>query len=209
VPGLNPTDVKSYELDWDRPISQLHAQFRGSVFYKETANIFDVSGALILTSGVPYSVPANIGVSYAHGFTIGLKGVVYDEWRWGLNYRFEEISEQFAPFAQVGKEFVDYDHSTPKHLIVSNLGWTRGRWEIDGYARYQSITAGLLPTVGTAGTSLVPVSQYVALDGRLAYRLNKMWTFAASGQDLAHAQQRQTAGPNVERQLMGSATFNF
>jgi outer membrane receptor for ferrienterochelin and colicins len=209
VPSLNPTDVKNYELDWDRPISELHAQFRGSVFYKETSNIFDVSGAFILTSGVPYSVPTNIGESYAHGFTLGLKGVVYDNWRWGLNYRFEEISEQLASFAQVGREFVDYDHTTPKQLIVSNVGWARGRWEIDGYARFQSITAGLLPAVGSTGTTLVQVPEYVALDARVAYQLNKGWTFAASGQDLAHAQQRQTAGPNVERQLMGSVTFNF
>lgn len=209
MPSLNPTDVKNYELDWDRPISQLHAQFRGSVFYKDTANIFDVSGAFILTSGVPYSVPSNIGESYAHGFTLGLKGLAYDNWRWGLSYRFEEISEQFSSFAQVGKLFVDYDHTTPKHLIVSNVGWTRSRWEIDGYARFQSTTAGLLPAVGAAGTTLVRVPEYVALDGRVAYRLNKEWTFAASGQDLAHAQQRQTAGPNVERQLLGSVTFNF
>ena len=209
VPSLNPTDVKNYELDWDRPISQLHAQFRGSVFYKDTANIFDVAGAFILTSGVPYSVPSNIGESYAHGFTLGLKGVVFDNWRWGLNYRFEEISEEFSSFAQVGKLFVDYDHTTPKHLIVTNVGWARGRWEIDGYARYQSATAGLLLAAGADGTMLVPVAEYVAVDARVAYQLDKQWTFAASGQDLAHAQQRQTAGPNVERQVMGSVTFNF
>ena len=209
VPSLNPTDVKNYELDWDRPISQLHAQFRGSVFYKDTANIFDVAGAFILTSGVPYSVPSNIGESYAHGFTLGLKGVVFDNWRWGLNYRFEEISEEFSSFAQVGKLFVDYDHTTPKHLIVTNVGWARGRWEIDGYARYQSATAGLLLAAAADGTMLVPVAEYVAVDARVAYQLDKQWTFAASGQDLAHAQQRQTTGPNVERQLMGSVTFNF
>lgn len=209
VPSLNPTDVKNYELDWDRPISQLHAQFRGSVFYKDTANIFDVSGAFILTSGVPYSIPTNIGESYSHGFTLGLKGIVYENWRWGLNYRFEEISEHLSSFAQEGRQFVDYDHTTPKHLIVTNVGWARGRWEIDGYARYQSATAGLLPAAGAGGTTLVPVAEYVAIDGRVAYQLDKQWTFAASGQDLAHAQQRQTAGPNVERQLMGSVTFSF
>jgi hypothetical protein len=53
------------------------------------------------------------------------------------------------------------------------------------------------------------VPEYVALDARVAYQLNKGWTFAASGQDLAHAEQRQTAGPNVQRQVMGSVTFNF
>jgi outer membrane receptor for ferrienterochelin and colicins len=209
VPTLNPTDVQNYEVDWDRPIPELQAQFRGSVFYKETANIFDISGAYILTSGVAYSVPTNIGASYAHGFTVGVKRVAEDSWRWGLNYRFEEVSERLAPFAQNGMHFVDYDHSTPKHLIASNLGWARGKWEIDGYARYQSATMGLLPVAGSTGSTLVAIPEYVALDGRLAYRLHKTWTFAASGQNLAHAQQRQTAGPDVERQLRGSVTFNF
>ena len=32
----------------------------------------------------------------------------FDNWRWGLNYRFEEISEEFSSFAQVGKLFVKW-----------------------------------------------------------------------------------------------------
>jgi outer membrane receptor protein involved in Fe transport len=208
IPSLNPTDVKNYELDWDRQITQLHAQFRGSVFYQETANIFDVSGGLIPTSGAPYSTPANIGSSYAHGFTAGLKGIVYD-WRWGLNYRFEEIGDRFLPNAQDGTQFVDYEHTTPKHLINVNVGWALRNWEVDGFARYQSAREGLLPVASAVGTMLVPLAAYVAIDGRVAYQLNKKWTFAASGQNIAHAQQRQTAGAEVERQLMGSVTFNF
>jgi outer membrane receptor for ferrienterochelin and colicins len=196
-------------LDWDRPISLLHAQFRGSIFYQETENIFDVSGALIPTSGVPYSVPTNVGNSSAHGFTIGLKGAFDDNWRWGLNYRFEEVADRLSPFAQNGTQFVDYQHTTPKHLINANVGWSRGKWEIDGYTRYQSARNGLLPVAGVSGTTLVPLPAYISIDGRIAYDLNKEWTFAASGQDIGRAQQRQTAGTNVERQLMGSVTFNF
>jgi outer membrane receptor for ferrienterochelin and colicins len=209
IPSLNPTDVKNYELDWERPIAPLHAEFRGSVFYQETANIFDVSGGYISTSGAPYSIPTNIGESYANGFTAGLKGIVNDNWRWGLNYRFEETEDRFSPFAQDGKAFVDYEHTAPKHLINANVGWAHRNWEIDGYARYQSSREGLLPVASGAGTTLVPLAAYVAIDGRVAYQLNKRWTFAASGQNIAHAQQRQTAGPDVERQLMGSVAFNF
>lgn len=208
IPSLNPTDVKNYELDWDRQITQLHAQFRGSVFYQETANIFDVSGGLIPTSGAPYSTPANIGTSYADGFTAALKGSVYD-WRWGLNYRFEEIADRFLPYARDGAQFVDYEHTTPKHVINVNVGWAHRNWEVDGFARFQSAREGLQPLASTVGTMLVPLAGYVAIDGRVAYRLSKKWTFAASGQNIAHAQQRQTAGAEVERQLMGSVTFDF
>jgi outer membrane receptor for ferrienterochelin and colicins len=208
VPSLNPTDVKNYELDWDHRIVPLHAQFRGSVFYQETANVFDVSGAFIPTSGAPYSIPTNIGESRARGLTLGLKGIVCD-WRWGLNYRFEEIGDRFLPFAQDGALFVDYEHTSPKHLINVNIGWAPRNWEIDAYARYQSAREGMLPVAGAGGTTLVPLSAYIAIDGRVAYQLSKEWTFAASGQNIAHAQQRQTAGAEVERQLMGSVTFNF
>jgi outer membrane receptor for ferrienterochelin and colicins len=209
VPSLNPTDVKNYELDWDRPISFLHAQFRGAVFYQETRNIFDVSGAFIATSGAPYSVPTNVGNSYAHGFTVGLKGAFDADWRWGLNYRFEETGDHLSPFAQNGAQFVDYQHTTPRHLINANVGWSRGSWEVDWFTRYQSPRDGLLPIAGAIGTALVPLPGYISIDGRVAYQLNKAWTFAASGQNIAHEQQRQTAGPNVERQLMGYATFTF
>jgi len=208
IPSLNPTDVKNYELDWDHQITQLHAQFRGSVFYQETANIFDVSGGLIPTSGAPYSTPANIGTSYAHGFTAALKGVIYD-WRWGVNYRFEEIGDRFLPNVQDGTQFTDYEHTTPKHLVNLNVGWALRNWEIDGFARYQSAREGVLPVAGGAGTMLVPLSGYVAIDGRVAYQLNRAWTFAVSGQNITHAQQRQTAGAEVERQLMGSVTFKY
>jgi outer membrane receptor for ferrienterochelin and colicins len=208
VPSLNPTDVKDYELDWDRPISSLHAQFRGAVFYQVTDNIFDVSGAFIPTSGASYSVPTNIGNSYAHGFTMSLKGSAHEMWRWGFNYRFEQIGDRLSAFAQNGTQFVDYQHTTPRHLVKSNVGWARGHWEIDTYLRYQSATDALLPVVGIVGTTLIPLPGYVSLDGRIAYQL-KGWTLAASGQDISHAQQRQTAGPAVERQLVGSATFAF
>jgi outer membrane receptor for ferrienterochelin and colicins len=209
IPSLNPTDVDNYELDWDRPIPVLHAQFRGSVFYQQTANIFDVSGAFIATAGVPYSIPTNIGSSYAHGFTVGIKAVFDDYWRWGLNYRFETIADQFSSFAQDGIQFVDYEHTTPKHLVNANVGWSRGHWEVDGYARYQSARDGLLPVGGALGTTLVPLAAYTSVDARLAYRLDKWWTFAASGQNIAHSEQRQTAGPDVERQLLGTVTFDF
>ena len=94
-------------------------------------------------------------------------------------------------------------------MINVNVGWAHRNWEVDGFARFQSAREGLQPLASTVGTMLVPLAGYVAIDGRVAYRLSKKWTFAASGQNIAHAQQRQTAGAEVERQLMGSVAFDF
>jgi hypothetical protein len=59
------------------------------------------------------------------------------------------------------------------------------------------------------GTGLVPVGAYAALDGRLAYRLADWATIAVSGKNLLQSTQRQTSGPDVERQVFATLSVNF
>lgn len=80
---------------------------------------------------------------------------------------------------------------------------------IEGFARFRYASEGPLPPSGVGGSTLVPLSAFAAIDGRAAYRLNKGWTFAISGQNIAHARQQQTAGPDVERQIMGFVSYSF
>ena len=44
---------------------------------------------------------------------------------------------------------------------------------------------------------------------RVAYKLNSRFTWAVSGQNLAHASQIQTSGPAVERRVLGTVIFNL
>ena len=111
--------------------------------------------------------------------------------------------------AQNAAADVDYQHTTPVHLLKANLGWATNKWEIDGYLHYQSAAFGIQPTNATIGTALTPVAGFVSLDGRLAYNLTNRLTWSASGQNLTHARQIQTAGPAVERRVLGTMSFNF
>jgi len=209
VPTLNPTVTTNYEVDWDRSLPTLHALFRAAAFYEKTTDLFDVVGGLIESSSGPFITPTNIGDSHAEGIELSLKGNFAADWRWGLGYRFEALKDQFNPAYQGGRFFVDYQHSTPQSLVNANIGWSKAKWEIDGYLRYQSATQGLIPLPDQTNTGFTPIPAFVSVDARIAYKPVTRLTLAVSGQDVTHATQRQTSAQEVQRQVFGSVTVDF
>jgi outer membrane receptor for ferrienterochelin and colicins len=209
VPTLNPTIVTNYEADWDRSIPALNALFRAAAFYEKTTSIFDVVGGFVNDPSGPYITPTNIGDSRADGIELSLKGTFAEHWRWGLGYRFEALKDLFNSADQDGDVFVAYQRTTPQSLANANIGWSKARWEIDGYLRYESATQGLVPLPDMTNTGFTPIPAYVSLDARVAYKPISRMTLAVSGQDISHATQRQTSAQEVPRQVFGSVTVDF
>jgi iron complex outermembrane receptor protein len=210
APALQPTVVTNREIDWDRALPAFHGQLRAAVFVQRTESVVSLAGGFIPAAGAPYITPSNIGDSSARGAELGLTAAFPEGWRWGLKYRLEKIIDRFEPAAQGGALLVEYQHTTPVHLINANLGWARDAWEIDVYGRYQSSVQGLAPaSQGRIAATLSPVPAYLALDARLAYKTNRGLTLALSGQNLSQATQRQTAASRVERQVFGTVTLDF
>jgi iron complex outermembrane receptor protein len=207
-PLLKPSVVTNYEIGWDHVLPNHHVMFRASAFAQDSEDILALGGGYIPTPNGPYLLPSNIGSSEAIGLELELKGTVPHNYRWGVNYRPEWIFDHFISTALNGAAYVDYDDTTPVHLVKANLGWANGKWAMDGYLQYHSGGNGLLPTA-TGVTTYTPVAGFVSLDGRIAYNLSERLTWSASGQNLTHASQLQTAGPAVERRVLGTMSFNF
>jgi outer membrane receptor protein involved in Fe transport len=138
-----------------------------------------------------------------------LNGVFDEGWRWGGSYRFEIVHDDFAPVAQNGADYVDYERTTPQHLIKLNLGWSGGRWELDGYTNYQSQMFGVVPGPPLAATTEVNIPGYVSVDARAGYRLTKGITASISGQNILSSHQQQTTGPDVERRILLSLSVAY
>ena len=206
-PRLKPTAVMNYELAWDRDLPSVAAHLQISAFYQQTTNLISVAGNFIAAPSSIYALSANVGSSHAQGLELSAKGVLGEDWRWSFSYRAELVDDDFLPIAEGGTDVVDYEHTTPKHLVKVGLGWTSDSWEADTYLDYQSSTFGLR-TTGIA-TSLVPVGPYVSLDGRVAYRLTDWAMLAVSGQNLLQSPQRQTSGPAVERRVFATISANY
>jgi outer membrane receptor for ferrienterochelin and colicins len=209
-PLINPTIVTNYELNWDRALPGINAQFRAAAFYQRSEDFTTVSAVVIpVVSGQPYRAAANVGNSSGLGLELALKGAFGPDWRWGANYRYENIADDFSASAIGGTRFIDFQHGTPKHVVKTNLGWARGRWEADVYLYYQSATDGLEALPFAVGTFLTPIGAYVSTDARVAYRLTDWATLSVSGQNLLQSPQKQTSGPAVERRVFATITVDF
>ncbi len=205
TPYAEPTAVNNYELSWTHSLMALDSMLQAAVFHQNTNGVLSNVGATLFGPTGAWLAPDEIGNSQADGLELNLKGASESGWRWGMDYRFEQIDDKFVPAAQNGADLVDFAHSTPRHLINANLGWSGDHWEIDLFARYQSATTGVILTPASVAAQR-SIPDYVSLDGRIAYEFADNVTLALSAQNFGAAQQQQTAGPDVERRVLLSVS---
>ena len=116
----------------------------------------------------------------------------------------DDIPASF-PFTQTG---VSYQRTAPKHVLDASVGYSIGAWEADAFAHYESAFYGLVST-GGFNYAQSRVSDYLAIDGRVGYRLTKDVTLAVSGQNLGLRTQRQTTIGTVDRRVLATVSVRF
>jgi outer membrane receptor protein involved in Fe transport len=94
---------------------------------------------------IPTDVPVNAGRSIANGIELAVQGNMPESWRWGLSYRWENVSDTFPQGLSNLTTITDFEHTTPRHQVKANLGWADGPWEVAGYLTYQSRIFGFAP----------------------------------------------------------------
>jgi iron complex outermembrane receptor protein len=127
-----------------------------------------------------------------------------------MSYKGQKIDDDFTPGFPVELTVTDFENTTPRHVVKANAGWAEGRWEVDGYLRYQSYFDGIVAGPTGAGTGmLAPIPAHLAVDGRLAYNVSERVALALSGRNLTRPQQRQTSAPDVERAVFATFSMDF
>lgn len=211
VPSVGPTVVMNYELGWDRLVAAIDGQLRASLFRQQTDNMVSLEGGVAPAGpgGVRYTTATGLGNSGATGLELELKGALPRNWRWGLSYRLERIRDSFRQQAQLGGNILDFEDTSPVNVLKGQLGWSRGAWEADAFAQYQTRSHGQVVAPADNGSLLVPLAPYLSMDGRIGYKPRPWLTLALSGQNLLQTSQRQTSGPSVERRVFGSVTVKW
>jgi outer membrane receptor for ferrienterochelin and colicins len=210
-PDVVPTIVTNYEVDFDRQIPALDGLLRVSAFHQETDNINAPLATETIKPPIVRELAGTVGDSRADGLELSLRGKFAENWRFGLSYTPEIITDgPLAPGVDRTLAATDFQHTTPVNVVKANLGWASGNWEADLYAQYESSFFGLASVNGvTTGANLVPIQGYLSADGRIAYQVDDWATIALEGQNITQSSQQQTAGPNVERRVFGSVTLKF
>ncbi len=210
-PTVSPTITMNYEVDWDHQFTELGARTRVAGFYQTNTglqSLFVPPSVFFPQPGVLTSIARNIGNSQELGLEFSVKGTVGEHWRWSLGYSprivHDDIPASF-PFTQTG---VSYQKTAPKHVLDASVGYSIGAWEADAFAHYESAFYGLVST-GGFNYAQSRVSDYLAIDGRIGYRLTKDVTLAVSGQNLGLRTQRQTTIGTVDRRLLATMSVRF
>jgi outer membrane receptor for ferrienterochelin and colicins len=212
-PGLRASTVDSVELSYDRALPSLASSMRIAVYAQRNKDLISARGGgppIAGPTGLPVLKAANVGGSDATGFDIGLNGHAQSGLRWDVSYAYVVTTDD----TQLNQgEFVtspiDYAHSTPRHVVLGKIGYTRGPWEMDLLARWQSSYRDVQSTQVPVLVQPVEVRNYLLLTGRIGYRLNEHLSVALSVQHFNSARQLQTAGPPVERRAIFAVSAEF
>lgn len=183
-PTINPTIVTSYEAGYTRDIRSLNSKLTSGIFYETYENLESV--------GVSFSLPlpwhySNIGNANGRGWESSFNGSS-DNWRWGLNYRLEFVTEDLSVSPAIAAIYPQhYAADTPHQLITAHVGYTLDDWSLDLFGHYQ--TAIVMAPVLFQSTAPVSVNPGVTLDARVGYKVNDWLTASISAVD---AQSKST-----------------
>jgi iron complex outermembrane receptor protein len=203
VPTIDPTAILNYELAWDRTLQSINTDLRISAFHEKTTDITATEATRTLTPTGVLITPGDIGDSRANGAELSLRGTIGQSWRWGAGYRVEVIRDHINTDTSVSVSEVDFEHSTPVHVLNVNAGWNHGPWEADTFVHYESKTRNF-----DALGALVTIRANTSVDTRVAYRLKGGATLSVAAQNLVTSPQTQTSGPAVQRRILFSFSWS-
>jgi len=201
---LAPSTVTNFEALWNHRFAWMDTHLQMAVYHQDTYDVISTGSGTIEPTGMPGLAPINIGSSRADGAELSADGRFDEAWRWSASYRLEIINDKYAR-AGSRTDLINYQDTTPQHVVKTNLGWDWSSWSADLFLQFQSDTVGLR-RFGTLRI-FVPIAAYSTVDARLAYRLSDSITLALSGQNLLVGTQQQTSGPDVERQFFVTLSY--
>lgn len=204
-PYIGATDVEDYQLEYRRRVDAIRGRVSLTAFLQRNRGFsshFAVQTMFPPSVALPTYSPVNLGSSNATGIDLSAAGRIGEEVDWGLAYRLAVVTGDLAPAT------IDYKHASPRHLLTARLGWARGPWEADLFARYASQTQGWR-LVNDVDPVFVTVRDYASLAGRVGLLLRPGVTLALEGEGLLHERQRQTTAADAERRVFLSLRFDF
>ncbi len=201
---LAPSTVTNFEALWNHHFAWMDTHLQLAVYHQDTYDVISTGSGTIEPTGMPGLAPINVGSSRADGGEVSIEGRLNESWRWSASYRLEVINDKYTHGGS-RTDLINYQDTTPQHVVKTNLGWDMEAWSADVFLQFQSDTQGLR-RIGPFPVP-VPIGAYSTVDARLAYRLTDGITVALSGQNLLVGTQQQTSGPEVERQFFVTISY--
>ena len=208
-PFIKPSRVDNIEFDWDHTFAALGTTMRFAAFGQETHDLpVEVGPPTTIVGPIHLGFSENIGNSREIGIELAFKGNLPGGFTWSLGGSERAVHDRLDPGDSTLTSGVDYQQGTPCQTANADLGWAHGKWEIDAFARYQASSYGVTGLVPGAYV-LAPIPAYVAIDGRIAYKVARGITVSLTGQNLGTRETVQSAFARVDRRVQANIAVRF
>jgi len=211
-PYLKPSVTMNYEIGYDRNLAQIDSTLSADIYFSTVQDLLSAATNLPGTFNYPYYqlVAENIGHGQVYGGKIVLKGSNEAGWRWDLSYTLTAVRAHLNVEGPPVTPY-DYNNATPVSAIVFGLGYDWNKFEADLQGKWQSRYTDIIAAAGATGVLYEPkaISNFVTLNARIAYSVVPRLILAVTGTQLQAAQTIVSAGPEVDRRVLFTATYNF
>jgi outer membrane receptor for ferrienterochelin and colicins len=210
-PYLGPSVTMNYELDYDRALAPVESTLSATAYYSTVQGILSASSVLPSQLVLPYyyNVAQSIGNGQVFGGKLVLKGSDPSGWRWNLGYVATVVRANLDVATPPVTPY-DFNNSTPVSAVIFGAGYSWNKVEADLQGKWESRYTDIIANY-VGGTQFVPktISNFVTIDARIGYNVTPHLVVAVSGSQLQSNQTIVSAGPEVDRRVLFTGTYNF
>lgn len=210
--GLQPSAVMNYELDYDRALPAWNSTLRVSAFAQSANNSIAgpfASGYTFLPTGQILFVAKNFGGSKTVGGEIGIKGSNAAGWRWNASYALAAVQDETIDSVLRASPSSNYRHQTPTHAVVAGIGYSRGPFDVETQARWQSHFQDGALDLATGSIQQITIPNYFTMHARLGYRVTQQVTLSLVAEQLNRSRIVASAGLRTSRSLLAGVRVSF
>lgn len=212
-PHIDPAKIWNGEIGLTHMLGESGNRLELTAFYNRTSDIIGPTATQTPPRAVPpahsfvLSSPANVGTFEAYGLEASVSGRFAPAWTWSLNYTWAHGDQRIA--GNTGGHFerpLALDTGTPEHKAKAQLSYERGPWLATAAMRYTSSTRQLVSSSPDQNMPLVliRVGDSLAVDAKLAFKIDDSLTLAISGENLTGADGAYLSPIPAERRLRAS-----
>ena len=200
-PTTEVSTIFDYQLGYERQLSSINGKFKLGAFYQY---IEEMQSTRAITATTSYY--DNVGDSEVYGFEAGLEGMTNGGIRWGMNYSYSDIEDDF-----ISTTSTNFERQHSEHMVKLNLGYSpTEEWSFDAFAAYESDFKQVVDT-STTTTSLRNIDPDVIVDAKIAYSPAKFegLTLSLNGQAIFGENEQSAVGEEVDSQVFLRAKYEF
>lgn len=216
-PYLDPARIWSGEVGLTHMVGE-SSRIELTAFYNRISDVIGAVAVQTRPRATPPVYPfvlsssANVGTFEAYGLEASVSGRLAPAWTWSLNYTWTHADQRIAGNANGHFERpLSLDTGTPEHKAKAQVSYEQGPWLATAALRYTSATRQLIPTAPNPSGALVliPVADSLAVDAKLAFKINDRLTLAITGENLTGTDGAYLSPAAAERRIRVSVRVGF